>query len=197
MNSYHLHLTFELKSFKLNSMSNIFENLQIFLKQINTRTEHAVARLLLKKSMTISTAESCTGGLISSRLTDIAGSSAFVKENYITYANEAKTKLLGVSEQTLKTYGAVSEQCALEMVKGLFEATGCDIALATTGVAGPDASENKPVGLIYIALKNKYTTKVKKIELNPLYKRKTMKFLFSQKALEFLIGFLKEHDEKN
>ena len=178
-------------------MSNIFENLQIFLKQINTRTEHAVARLLLKKSMTISTAESCTGGLISSRLTDIAGSSAFVKENYITYANEAKTKLLGVSEQTLKTYGAVSEQCALEMVQGLFDATGCDIALATTGVAGPDASENKPVGLIYIALKNKYTTKVKKIELNPRFKRKTMKFLFSQKALEFLIEFLKEHDKKN
>ena len=192
-----MYLTFELKSFKLNSMSNIFENLQIFLKQINTRTEHAVARLLLKKSMTISTAESCTGGLISSRLTDIAGSSAFVKENYITYANEAKTKLLGVSEQTLKTHGAVSEQCALEMVQGLFDATGCDIALATTGVAGPDASENKPVGLIYIALKNKYTTKVKKIELNPRFKRKTMKFLFSQKALEFLIEFLKEHDKKN
>jgi len=91
----------------------------------------------------------------------------------------------------------VSEQCALEMVQGLFDATGCDIALATTGVAGPDASENKPVGLIYIALKNKYTTKVKKIELNPRFKRKTMKFLFSQKALEFLIEFLKEHDKKN
>lgn len=153
---------------------------------------------MFNKSMTISVAESCTGGLISSRLTDIAGSSVYIKENYITYANEAKIKLLGVNKETIEKFGAVSEECALEMVKGLFKKTGCDVALATTGIAGPTgAVKDKNVGLIYIAIKNKYTTKVKKFELNPHYKRKTMKFLFSQKALDFLIEFLKETDIQN
>ena len=196
MNSHTNYLTFKWNSFKLNCMTNLFENFNLLLKQINSKTEQKVARILLNNSMTISTAESCTGGLISSRLTDIAGSSAFVKENYVTYANESKTKLLGVSEQTLEKFGAVSEKCALEMVQGLFETTNCDVALATTGIAGPDTSENKNVGLIYIAIKNKYATSVKKIELSPYYKRKTMKFLFSQKALELLIEFLKKNVEQ-
>lgn len=172
----------------------IIENLKLFFMQLNTKTEQSIARTMFSKSMTISVAESCTGGLISSRLTDIAGSSAFIKENYITYANEAKVKLLGVSKETLNQFGAVSEQCALEMAQGLFDKSGCDIALATTGIAGPDKSESKNVGLIYIAIKNKYAIKIKKFELNPHFKRKTMKFMFSQKALEFLIEFLKETD---
>lgn len=163
--------------------------------QLNTKTEQSVARALLKKSMTISVAESCTGGLISSRLTDIAGSSAFIKENYVTYSNKAKVKLLGVSEQTLEKFGAVSAECALEMANGLAKATGSDVNLVITGIAGPGGSTiNKNVGLAYLAIKNKYSSKVKKIELNSNYKRKTMKFLFSQQALEFLIEFLKETD---
>lgn len=171
----------------------IFENIKLFLKQIDTKTEQTVARILLKKSMTIAVAESCTGGLISSRLTDIAGSSAYIKENYVTYANEAKMKLLGVSEQTLITHGAVSEKCAKEMVEGLFKNTNCDVALVTTGIAGPaGTSKDKNVGLLYVAVKNQYSTKVKKIQLKSDYDRKTMKFMFSQKALEFLIEFLNE-----
>lgn len=173
----------------------MLENLKLFFMQLNSKTEQAIARIMFNKSMTISVAESCTGGLISSRLTDITGSSVYTKENYVTYANDAKAKLLGVSEQTLEQYGAVSEECAKEMVQGLFERTGSDISLATTGLAGPGgATKNKNVGLLYVAVKNKYTTKVKKIELNPHYRRKTMKFLFSQKALEFLLDFLKETD---
>lgn len=173
----------------------IFENLKLFFKQIDTNTEQVIARIMFNKSMTISIAESCTGGLVSSRLTDVAGSSVYIKENYVTYSNDAKIKLLGVSEQTLKEHGAVSEECAREMVQGLFEKTGCDISLATTGLAGPGgATEYKKVGLLYVAVKNKHTTKVQKFELNPHYKRKTMKFLFSQKALEFLIEFLKGVD---
>lgn len=170
----------------------IIENLNLFFKQISTKVEQKIARILFSNSMTISVAESCTGGLISSRLTDIAGSSVYIKENFITYANDAKMKYLGVSEQTLSKYGAVSEQCALEMVEGLFEKNDCDIALVTTGIAGPGgATEDKNVGLLYVAIKNNYATKVKKFELNPKYKRKEMKFMFSQKALEFLLGFLK------
>lgn len=176
----------------------IFENLNFFFKQINTKTEQAIARIMFDRSMTISVAESCTGGLVSSRLTDIAGSSAYIKENYVTYANEAKVKLLGVSEQTLKEHGAVSEECAKEMVQGLFEKTGCDVCLITTGLAGPGGTtEHKKTGLLYVAIKNKYTTKVQKFELNPHNKRKVMKFLFSQKALEFLIEFLKEANKVN
>lgn len=171
----------------------IIENLKLFFKQLNTRTEQTIARMLLKNSMTVSVTESCTGGLVSSRLTDIAGSSAYIKENFVTYSNEAKMKHLSVSEETLQKHGAVSEECALEMAQGLFDKTGCDISLATTGIAGPGgATKDKNVGLLYVAIKNKYTIKVEKFELNPKYKRKTMKFLFSQKALEFLIEFLKE-----
>jgi len=173
----------------------ILENIKLFFKQLDTRTEQAVARIMFNKSMTISVAESCTGGLISSRLTDIAGSSAYIKENYVTYSNEAKAKLLGVSEQTLKQFGAVSEECAQEMAEGLFEKTECDVALAITGIAGPGgATDTNKVGFAYVSIKNKYTTKIEKLELNPNCRRKAMKFMFSQKALELLIKFLQETD---
>lgn len=174
----------------------MFENITMFIKQLSTQTEQKIARIMFNNSMTISTVESCTGGLISSRLTDIAGSSAYIKENFITYSNEAKMNLLGVRTETLEHHGAVSEECAREMAEGLFnrlniEGQKCDIALATTGIAGPGgATENKNVGLMYVAIKNKYITRVKKFELDPNYGRKKMKFAFSQKALEFLIEFL-------
>jgi len=172
---------------------NILENLKLLLAQCGTSTEQTIADILFKNSMSISVAESCTGGLVSSRLTDIAGSSEFIKENYVTYANEAKMKLLGVSEDTLEHHGAVSAECAQEMVSGLLTQSGCDIALITTGLAGPGGeTEWKKVGLLYVAAKNKYATKIKKIEIKSHHKRKQMKFLFSQKALEFLIEFLNE-----
>ena len=177
-------------------MKILFENIKLLIKQLDTETEQKIARIMFNNSMTISTAESCTGGLISSRLTDVAGSSAYIKENFITYSNESKINLLGVNPKTLEEHGAVSEECAFEMAEGLFakvnsNGTTCDITLATTGIAGPGgATEDKNIGLMYVAVKNKYATKVKKIELNPKYSRKTMKFLFSQKALEFLIECL-------
>lgn len=174
----------------------LIDNLKLFFKQLNTETEQSIARILFKKSMKISVAESCTGGLISSRLTDVAGSSAYIQENYVTYSNKAKVKLLGVNKNTLEKYGAVSEECAREMAEGLFEKAGCDISLVTTGIAGPGgATEDKNVGLLFVAVKNKYITKVKKFELDSKHNRKTMKFLFSQKALEFLFEFLNEKQE--
>ena len=171
----------------------LIENLKLFFTQLNMKTEQTIARIMLKKALTISVAESCTGGLISSRLTDISGSSLYIKENYITYANEVKINLLGVKKETLDKFGAVSEECAQEMAEGLFGKTDCDIALSITGLAGPTgATEGKNVGLVFIAIKNKYKLKVKKVELDPKTTRKTMKYKFSQKALEFLIDFLKE-----
>lgn len=175
-------------------MNRLLESLKYLKKQLNPATEQAVARILFNYSIKISTAESCTGGLLSSRLTDIAGSSSYTKENFVTYANEAKTEILGVSEETLTKYGAVSEECALEMADGLYEKTGCDVAVSTTGIAGPTTpEEGKSVGLIYVAIKNKYAHQVKKFEINPHHSRKVIKFLFTQCALEFLIDFLNEN----
>ncbi len=157
----------------------------------NENIEQKVANVLFEKNLTISTAESCTGGLVSSKLTDISGSSSYIKENFVTYANEAKMEILGVTEATLNTYGAVSEQCAKEMAEGLFNKTGCDITLCTTGIAGPTGAEKgKPVGTMFVAAKNKYATEIKRIQLSPKYSRKKMKEVFSQKALEFVLDFI-------
>lgn len=160
-------------------------------KNLFVKPEQKIAKILIEKNLTVSTAESCTGGLISSRLTDISGSSAYIKENYVTYANEAKQKILNVSEETLTVHGAVSEQCAKEMAQGLFEQAKCDIALCITGIAGPTGgTKEKPVGTVFISIKNKDLLIVKKFEINPKYSRTKMKYVFSQKALECLLKFL-------
>ena len=113
--------------------------------------EERIARLLMQRGFTVTTTESCTGGLLAGRLVNAAGISEVFKEGYITYSNEAKEKLLHVSHQTLETYGAVSEQTALEMAQGAARQAGAQAALATTGIAGPDGgTEEKPVGLVYI-----------------------------------------------
>lgn len=113
-----------------------------------------IAKLLLKRGETAATAESCTGGLISAGFTALPGSSDWFKGGIVSYANEAKMRLLSVSEVTLKDCGAVSPECALEMVSGACEAVNTDWAVAVTGIAGPGGgSEEKPVGLVYISLK--------------------------------------------
>jgi nicotinamide-nucleotide amidase len=102
---------------------------------------------------TVATAESCTGGGVAARLTSIAGASDYVLGGIVSYSNEAKAKLLGVSEETLRTRGAVSAECAREMAEGARRAFDADFAVATTGIAGPGgATPRKPVGLVYIAL---------------------------------------------
>ena len=109
--------------------------------------------LLEKHNLSIATAESCTAGYIPKRITDIAGASSVFEFGAITYSNEMKNKILGVSAETLKKYGAVSEQTAAEMAAGIRRITGADIGISVTGIAGPDSDgTNKPVGLCYIAL---------------------------------------------
>lgn len=113
--------------------------------------EEAVVSLVKEKQMTLTTAESCTAGLLAGRIMNVSGTSAIYKEGYITYSNEAKEKLLGVRHETLEAYGAVSEETAHEMVIGAAKAAGADAALAVTGIAGPDGgTDEKPVGLVYI-----------------------------------------------
>ena len=122
--------------------------------------------ILSKNGLTLATAESCTGGLVSSRMVDNPGSSAVLLGAVVAYSNEVKQKVLGVSEDTLKNYGAVSSQCALEMARGVRQLTGADIAVSTTGVAGPDGgSKDKPVGLVYVACVSQKGEEVRELML--------------------------------
>lgn len=114
--------------------------------------EDTVVKLLKKYDLSLATAESCTGGLFTGRIVNVAGASDVLKEGFITYSNKSKKKNLDVSKNTLKKHGAVSEQCAKEMAKGAAINTGSDVAVAITGIAGPDGgTDEKPVGLVYIA----------------------------------------------
>jgi len=115
--------------------------------------ESVVGRLLLSKRLTLAVAESCTGGLIGDRITDVAGSSVYFKEGIVAYSNEAKVRVLGVKEETLNEFGAVSRETALEMARGVQRISGANVGLATTGIAGPTGgTAKKPVGLVYITL---------------------------------------------
>lgn len=124
---------------------------KIYTTEEAVTLEEAVIRMLEEKELTVTTAESCTGGLLAGRLMNVAGASNVYQEGYITYSNEAKARLLGVRDETLSQYGAVSEQTAHEMAAGAARAAGADAALSVTGIAGPGGgSPEKPVGLVYI-----------------------------------------------
>lgn len=128
--------------------------------------ETAAFELLQQKGLTIAIAESCTGGLVSKRLTDIPGASAVYGCGICSYANETKEKMLGVKHETLETYGAVSEQTAIEMANGIRNVSGADIGVSTTGVAGPDGgTKEKPVGLVYVGIATKNGTEAIKLNL--------------------------------
>ena len=114
--------------------------------------EKQIVALMQEKKLTLATAESCTGGMLASKIIDVPGVSDVFKAGFVTYANEAKKNLIGVKEETLAQFGAVSEQTAKEMVSGAVKAAKADMAVATTGIAGPGGgTEEKPVGLVYIA----------------------------------------------
>lgn len=155
------------------------------------KPEEELGQILIKNKLTIATAESCTGGLVSSKLTDISGSSAYIKLNFVTYANEAKHKILGVNQEILDNYGAVSEECAEAMANGLEKVTGCDVALCTTGIAGPTGgTPEKPVGLAYISVKYKGIVVIKEVKLSPDIPRIQMKEQFANHALKLAISTL-------
>jgi nicotinamide-nucleotide amidase len=147
--------------------------------------ESAVIGLLTERQQTLSLAESCTGGLIAHTLTNVPGASAVFVAGFVTYSNEAKQRLLGVDEETLRQHGAVSEPVAREMAEGARGANGTDFALAVTGIAGPDGGTNdKPVGTVFIALAGPEETLVLK-KLNP-YDRETFKLVTTRQALDML-----------
>ena len=127
------------------------------------RTEQWIVDFMKENNLTLGVAESCSGGMLSSRLIGIPGISDVYCAGLVTYSNEAKQSLLGVSKETLKLHGAVSEETAKEMVEGTLRATGADYAVSITGIAGPGGgTKEKPVGLVYIACGNKDVITVKR-----------------------------------
>ena len=138
----------------------------VYAEGLDASMPKTVVEMLTARRETVSVAESLTGGMLASRLVDVPGASAVLGESYVTYANEAKERLLGVSGETLRAHGAVSEQCAREMAEGCRRASGADWALATTGIAGPDGgTPEKPVGTVYIACAGRQGVVVKALKL--------------------------------
>ncbi|MGE0200985.1 MAG: competence/damage-inducible protein A [Candidatus Melainabacteria bacterium] len=160
--------------------------------------EGTVGEQLRRSNLTLAVAESCTGGLVSSRLTDVPGSSDYIRLNAVTYSNDQKTALLGVPEATLAAFGAVSAETAEAMAMGIRRLSGCDIGLSLTGIAGPDGgAPDKPVGLLYIGLATPDGQVThEKVLVNSRNKRTDMKFWFSQYALHTVRQWLQDHPEK-
>jgi PncC family amidohydrolase len=155
----------------------------------NSNLAAEAAQLLLEKKLMICAAESCTGGLLLSTLTDIPGSSAYVMGGVVTYSNATKERLIHVTHRTLMSHGAVSEPTAREMAKGVLHLFGADIALSVTGIAGPGGgTEDKPVGLTYIAVASDRGTEARKFIWE--YDRQGNKSASVDAALELLIEHL-------
>lgn len=159
-----------------------------------TSLEATVVRLLKERQMTLATAESCTGGLISCRVTDVPGSSAVFTHGFVTYANEAKVDLLGVLSADLESQGAVSDVVAIQMAEGALKASGADIAVSVTGIAGPDGgSPEKPVGTAWIGLAAKGSQAFAFKVFHPR-NRLDFKLAISQAALDVVRRKLLETD---
>ena len=142
--------------------------------------EHRLGCILKENGLTISTAESCTGGLIASMITSIAGSSEYYLGSVVSYANSVKTGVLGVDSEVISEHGAVSEECVRQMAEGVRKLTGSDFAVATSGIAGPGGgSEEKPVGTVWIAVSSDRSTEAYRMIFNSDRKRNIERFASS------------------
>ena len=156
--------------------------------------EEKVVKTLNEKGLVLATAESCTGGLIAKRITDISGSSSVFNCGIVSYSNEIKEQVLGVQHKTLETYGAVSEQTVREMVKGVLRISGADIAASVSGIAGPNSDNTKkPVGLIFLAVSDGEKIMVK--QLNNIFTeniRENNRKSASDEALKMILDLVGE-----
>ena len=158
-------------------MENILKN--------DGRLEYIVAEMLIRNKLTISTAESCTGGMVAAKLISYPGISASFLEGAVTYSNEAKIKRLGVRKETLDAYGAVSKETAREMAEGIAKESCSNTSIATTGIAGPGGGTNeKPVGLVYIAVHVNNNTTIEKCNFSG--NREEVRVSATNHALEML-----------
>ena len=153
--------------------------------------EVVVAKALKTQNKTIALAESCTGGMITSQLVNVPGISSNLIAGLVTYSNESKVNQLGVKNATLERFGAVSDETAREMAEGLYKVTGADVALSVTGIAGPDGgSEEKPKGLVYIAIKHK--DGIESFQLKLTGSRQRIRTLATLNALDIIRKYLKK-----
>ena len=159
--------------------------------------ENALVGRLIRSGLTVSAAESLTGGLISELITSVSGSSAVFAGGFVTYTNSAKQSLLGVSEQTLADKGAVSAEVAMQMARGARERMGTDIAVSATGLAGPhgDGSEN-PVGTVFIGVSTRNGERFKKLSLSPMRSREYIRLVSARNALKLAVDACEEFDGK-
>jgi nicotinamide-nucleotide amidase len=147
--------------------------------------EEVVAQLFTSRGLKLAVAESCTGGLVGHRITNVSGSSKFFMGDFVTYSNELKRELLGVSEETLRQHGAVSEECVLEMAAGARQRAGADVAIATSGVAGPEGgTTSHPVGTVCVGLVGEGVRASRRYQLRG--NREWIKTLTGQVALDWL-----------
>ena len=157
--------------------------------------EHQIGVLLRKIGKTVSVAESCTGGLLSHRITNVPGSSDYYERGVVCYSNQSKTDILHVSPETLKKFGAVSKQTATEMAKGIKQISGTDIGLAVTGIAGPGGgTPEKPVGTVFICLASNEEVSCREFRFKG--KREEIKLRTSEAALTMFKNRLSEESEK-
>ena len=150
-----------------------------------------IVKILIKKKLKISFVESCSGGLLSSTITSVSGSSKVFTLGFVVYSNQSKTKILKVPKNILKKYGSVSEQACLAMVKNLSKISKTNISVSITGIAGPSGgTKKKPVGLVYLSIKKGNRTEVKKY----LFKNKGRSYIQKaavNKSLGLILSFLK------
>jgi nicotinamide-nucleotide amidase len=152
-----------------------------------------VAKLFRDSGLTLSLAESCSGGLIAQRITDIPGCSRYFLEGVVTYSNAAKMRLLGVPAELLDSCGAVSSECAAAMATGVRQASGSDLGLAVTGIAGPDGgSEEKPVGTVFISLSSPDGCRTKRFQFDG--NRDGIRVLTAWTALDWLRQYLMKRE---
>jgi nicotinamide-nucleotide amidase len=151
--------------------------------------EEIIAAALTEKKLTIAVAESCTGGLITNRLTDVSGSSVYLERSAVTYSNRAKVEMLGVGAEVIEKHGAVSEETAKLMAEGIRKAAGTDLGLSSTGIAGPTGgSKEKPTGTVYLALADGKQTICRHFAFR--WDRRRNKTIFSEAALIMLKDYL-------
>lgn len=154
-------------------------------RQTEEAIEKKTARILISQNISVTVAESCTGGLVAGTLINADGISSVLSESYVTYSDEAKIRLLGVDPSILEEYGAVSRETAAAMAEGAAAVSGADIAVSTTGIAGPGGgSEEKPVGLVYIGCRYKGKTIVKRCFYGG--DRQSIRHQATKEALEIL-----------
>ena len=159
--------------------------------------EHAVVDKLKARGVSVAFAESCTGGLISKRITDISGASEVFMGSCVTYSNEAKMKLLGVKSETLERFGAVSEQTAREMARGVRAALGVDIGVSVTGIAGPTGgTREKPVGTVFLGISTESGEQVRALSLSAMKSREYIRAVSASNAFDMILKNFSEKNEK-